>query len=234
MAFNQIIEGQIGLPILLAGENVCLLPEGALWWPRRQWVIFADLHFEKGSFFAARGQPIPPYDTDRTLDHIEGILDKTQPKACVSLGDSFHDPEAETRLTQANIARLQNMTRQTQWLWITGNHDPHPPVNLGGEAHQEIQAGPFIFRHEPSGAWGEIAGHLHPVAKVRANGRSVRRKCFIGDAGRLILPALGAYTGGLNIRHAAFAALFSDAPKVYALSANQIYLLSNRRLVPDV
>lgn len=221
------------LSITLAGERLTLLPEGAVWWPDRQMLVVSDLHLEKGSSYAARGQMLPPYDTGATLGMVEALVAAYKPKLCISLGDSFHDGKAEARLTPDDIARIHALTSQTDWIWVEGNHDPDPPASLGGRAAKVLRVGALVFRHEPTGEHGEIAGHLHPVAKVAARGRSVRRKCFAGDEARLILPALGAFTGGLNVRHDAFATLFPKGLNAYALGGSRLYTLSARRLIPD-
>lgn len=219
--------------ILLAGASLCLLPEGALWWADHGVLVLSDLHFEKGSSYATRGQMLPPYDTSATLDLVETLAARWQPEICLSLGDSFHDTTSETRLSEADRARIKALTRATDWVWVEGNHDPDPPEALGGRAAKVLRLGPLVFRHEPTGEHGEIAGHLHPVAKVAARGRSVRRKCFVCDEARLIMPALGALTGGLNVLHDVFSDLFPEGLNAHALGKAQIVTLAPKRLVAD-
>lgn len=222
-----------GLALNIAGETVTLLPGGGLWWAEQRVLVLSDLHFEKGSSYAARGQMLPPYDTDVTLDLVERLVGQWRPEICISLGDSFHDATSEARLSAATRARIKTLTGMTDWVWVEGNHDPDPPASLGGRAAKVLRLGGLVFRHEPSGEHGEIAGHLHPVARVSAKGRSVRRKCFAADGTRLILPALGALTGGLNVLDAAFGALFPQGVTAHALGAERIYTLAAKRLVPD-
>lgn len=221
------------LMILVAGVEVHLLPEGALWWPEEEMLVVSDLHFEKGSSYAARGQMLPPYDTGATLGVVEALFTLYRPKTCISLGDSFHDGRAEARLTEQDIERIKQLTECTDWIWVEGNHDPDPPDSLGGYAAKVIRRGGLVFRHEPTGESGEISGHLHPVAKVVAKGRSVRRKCFVCDESRLVMPAMGSFAGGLNVKHEAFSALFPAGLNAHALGGGQLYTLLARRLVSD-
>lgn len=219
--------------ITLEGARLTLLPEGGLWWAERRLLVLSDLHFEKGSSYAMRGQMLPPYDSDVTLDLVEALVARWQPEMCISLGDSFHDKAAEARLSVATRARIKALTGQTDWVWVEGNHDPDPPASLGGRASKVLNLGQLIFRHEPLGETGEIAGHLHPVAKVSARGRSVRRKCFVSDGRAMVLPALGALTGGLNVLHSAFEAIFPVGLTAYALGETRVYTLASKRLVHD-
>lgn len=217
----------------LHGAKLTLLPEGGLWWAAQRLLVLSDLHFEKGSSYAARGQLLPPYDTAATLDTVESLVARWRPETCFSLGDSFHDKTAEARLGGAARARIKALTGATDWIWIEGNHDPDPPASLGGRAAKTVRLGGLVFRHEPTGEVGEIAGHLHPVAKVEARGRSVRKKCFACDDKRLIMPALGALTGGLNVLHSAFGAVFPGGLIAHALGRERIYTLATKRLVQD-
>jgi len=219
----------------LAGEQLLPLCEGALWWADRRVLVVSDLHFEKGSSFAARGQMLPPYDTSATLSIVERLCADLSPKTVISLGDSFHDRSAELRLSDADTARIQALTGAYDWVWVEGNHDPDPPAFLGGRAEKTLRIGSLVFRHEPTGEAGEIAGHLHPAAKVRGKtGRAVRRRCFVTDGSRLIMPALGAFTGGLNVMNEAFGAVFPHGFLAFALGDARVFVLSQKSLVPDV
>ena len=168
----------------VCGAALTVLPEGALWWEREKTLVVADLHFEKGSSFAAKGIALPPYDTRTTLRRLQALVTKLKPARLIALGDSFHDRTAEARMDEADADALIALTRSTDWVWITGNHDPVPPRRFGGAVHEEINIGPLIFRHEPQVApdTGEIAGHLHPVAAVRVRGRRLRRRCVMSTA----------------------------------------------------
>jgi DNA ligase-associated metallophosphoesterase len=196
---------------------------GVLVWPEERIVVVSDLHLEKGSSFAARGVLLPPYDTAATLARLGAAIARHDPRMVIALGDSFHDREAHGRLSQGDRATLAALQVRRDWVWIAGNHDPAPPVGLGGIVATQMALGGLSFRHEPTGAAGEIAGHLHPFARVPTRGRSISRRCFAADGERIIMPAFGAYTGGLNIRDRAFAALFQMA----ALTA---HLLGDHRL----
>ncbi|NBC20508.1 MAG: ligase-associated DNA damage response endonuclease PdeM [Alphaproteobacteria bacterium] len=219
--------------IHLCGHWLVALPEGALWWPDTATLIVSDLHLEKGSSYAARGQMLPPYDTHRTLSGVERLCRALLPHRVISLGDSFHDRSAETRLDAACCERIRALTSAHDWLWVEGNHDPDPPAHLGGRAEKRVTLGALSLCHEPTGARGEIAGHLHPAARVRGRGRSVRRRCFASDGERLVMPAFGAFTGGLNVRDAAFASLFPGGLIAFMLGQDRVFAMASRKLLSD-
>ncbi|MEM9740226.1 MAG: ligase-associated DNA damage response endonuclease PdeM [Pseudomonadota bacterium] len=221
------------IEIQIAGERVTPLCEGALWWADQEMLVVSDLHLEKGSSYAARGQLLPPYDTETTLNQVEALCQTFRPQIVLSLGDSFHDRGAEIRLPEAATVRIQALTDAHDWVWVEGNHDPDPPKHLGGRAMKTLKLGALTFRHEPEGQTGEVAGHLHPAAKVRARGRSVRRRCFATDGERLVLPAMGAFTGGLNVRSGAFSKVFPDGFMAFVLGAGRIFALREKQLIPD-
>jgi uncharacterized protein len=181
---------------------------GALYWEEQRLLVVSDLHLEKGSSFATRGVLLPPYDTIATLGRLGAVIARHDPRTVIALGDSFHDREAHERLSPANREVLGALQMRRDWIWISGNHDPALPDDLGGTVANEVAIGPITFRHEPTGAEGEIAGHLHPKARISGRGRSVERRCFASDGARAVMPAFGAYTGGLSIRDAAFAKIF--------------------------
>lgn len=218
----------------LRGELLTPLPEGGLWWPAQKTLIVSDLHLEKGSSFAARGQMLPPYDTSATLAIVERLVGDLAPERVISLGDSFHDRKAETRLDDGDAARIRALTAQTDWVWVEGNHDPDPPEHLGGRPSKGLRMGDIVFRHEPTGESGEIAGHLHPCAKVLSKVRALRRRCFVSDGERLIMPAMGAFTGGLNVLDEAYLPCFPEGGMmVFAMSREAVIPISSKRLIPD-
>lgn len=219
--------------VRLAGTWLTPLCEGALWWAEEATLIVSDLHLEKGSSYARRGQLLPPYDTAATLSQVEALCARLAPARVISLGDSFHDRGAEVRLSEADSGRIRALTDRHDWIWVEGNHDPAPPRHLGGRAADVLRLSGLTFRHEPTGEAGEIAGHLHPAAKVRGRGRAVRRRCFATDGERLVMPAFGAYTGGLNVRDAAFAAVFPAGLMAFALGEGRVYALAGGQLLPD-
>lgn len=224
-----------GLKFTLAGVETVALGEGALWIENSATLVVSDLHLEKGSSFAVRGQMLPPYDTRATLQRIAVLLARHAPAMVVSLGDSFHDRRGPDRMDAGDIATLRAMTSATDWVWIEGNHDPEAPTWLGGRAAEMIELGALVLRHEPRGApaRGEIAGHLHPCAKVSARGRSVRARCFATDGERLVMPAFGAYTGGLNVRDAAFDPLFPEGCAALMLGRTRVYAAPATRQIGD-
>lgn len=187
---------------------MCADLSGALYWEAERLLIVSDLHLEKGSSFAMRGVLLPPYDTIATLGRLGAVIARYDPRRVIALGDSFHDRDAHGRLSAGNRDLLAALQCRRDWIWIAGNHDPALPSDLGGVVASDVAIGAVVFRHEPTGADGEIAGHLHPKARVAARGRSIERRCFATDGRRLVMPAFGAYTGGLSIRDAAFARLF--------------------------
>ena len=217
----------------LAGELLTPLPEGALWWARENVLVVSDLHLEKGSSYAARGQMLPPYDTSATLALVERLCGQLRPQTVISLGDSFHDRAAELRLPEDCTMRIQTLTAAHDWVWVEGNHDPDPPQYLGGRAEKTLHIGPLVFRHEPTGEAGEVAGHLHPAAKINGRGRLVRRRCFASDGARLVMPAMGAFTGGLNVLDAAFVPIFPEGAMTFALGRDRVFMVSAKSLVPD-
>lgn len=217
----------------VAGAELVADPAGIVFWPGEQLMIVSDLHLEKGSSFARRGQMLPPYDTGETLDRLQQLINDWQPRTIISLGDSFHDKDASARLPLAQRQQLQAMIKTCEWVWIEGNHDPEPPVNLGGMAASALSIGPLHFCHEPQvGAMpGEISGHLHPAAKLKRQGRSIRRRCFATSTDRLIMPSFGAYTGGLNVLDKAYGGLFENGVfSALMLGDGQVYRFSSKHL----
>lgn len=203
---------------------------GALFWQEQRLLIVSDLHLEKGSSYARRGVLLPPYDTLATLSRLTAVIARHDPRMVIALGDSFHDRDAHERLSTSNREMLAAMQMRRDWIWISGNHDPALPPDLGGTVANEVAIGPIVFRHEPTGAAGEIAGHLHPKARVPTRGRSMERRCFASDGERAVMPAFGAYTGGLSIRDVAFAKIFG-APgfMAHVLGDNRVHAIAASR-----
>ncbi len=198
---------------------------GALFWEAQRLLVVSDLHLEKGSSFAARGVLLPPYDTAATLSRLAAVIARHDPRTVIALGDSFHDRDAHGRLSPPDRETIAALQVRRDWIWISGNHDPELPRELGGTVASNVAIGPVTFRHEPTGAHGEIAGHLHPKARVSARGRSMERRCFASDGERAVLPAFGAYAGGLSIRDLAFAKIFESL-------AFMAHLIGDTRLHP--
>jgi DNA ligase-associated metallophosphoesterase len=221
----------------LAGTPFTVLPEGGLWQADESMLIVADLHLEKGSAFAARGRGfLPPYDTAATLALLGKLIARLQPRTVVALGDSFHDKRAGERIRPDDVATLCGLQRGRNWLWVAGNHDPEPPSCVSGDWLAELALNDITLRHEPGEGVvaGEIAGHLHPVAKIRVRGASVRRRCVATDGRRAILPAFGVYAGGLNVRDRAFGSLFTPGTLcAWMLGNSGVYRMPADRLVPD-
>ena len=209
----------------LAGEQLTLDSAGALFWPAQALLAVSDLHLEKGSFYARRGMLLPPWDTRATIDRLMLLLRHWRPRTLVALGDSFHDAGAAGRLPGTEAARLRAVAAAMRVIWVRGNHDPLPPVGVGGEAVETFAAGPLVFRHqaEPCAAAGEVSGHFHPKAAVSARGTALSRPCFVADARRIVMPAFGAYTGGLDVADPAIAQLFPRGGRVFLLGRERVF-----------
>jgi uncharacterized protein len=220
--------------VAIAGVTLIADPAGVLYWPEQGLLAVADLHLEKGSSFAARGQLLPPYDTAATLARLARLIAHYAPRSVVALGDSFHDGGGAARLSADDRENLKALQRGRDWIWLTGNHDPEPAVDIGGVFETTLTIGALTFRHLPTGAVGEVAGHLHPVARVAHRGRAVSRRCFAADATRLVMPAFGAFTGGLNVRDAAFADLFGTLKfTAHMLGEDRLYAFAAKHCLPD-
>ncbi|MBU1346024.1 MAG: ligase-associated DNA damage response endonuclease PdeM [Alphaproteobacteria bacterium] len=229
------------LSVRVMGELCVLRCSGALWLPDHGTLVAGDLHLEKGSAFAARGQMLPPYDSRATLDRLEAEIAELAPARVVLLGDSFHDSRSIGRMAADDRARLDRLAFGRDWVWLEGNHDREAltaadadaAFRLRGRVVGAMALGALNLTHEPmpEAGDGEVAGHLHPCARVVAHGRMVRRPCFVTDGRRLILPAFGAFTGGLNVKDAAIAGLFSEPPMTAALGKDRVHALAWATLV---
>ena len=198
--------------LMLNGVDLIADPSGAILWPEKRTIVVADLHLEKGSAFARRGSFLPPYDTRATLDRLAVLIRAAKPDHMICLGDSFHDQEAAARISPEDQQLLKKLTSSCKWTWICGNHDPQPPQTWGGVADSELTIGVLTFRHEAilDRAAGELSGHFHPKFGLSIRGRQVSGRCFAHDGRRIVLPAFGAYAGGLDVRDPAISGLFPD------------------------
>ncbi|WP_439579579.1 ligase-associated DNA damage response endonuclease PdeM [Elioraea sp.] len=210
-------------PIHIAGERLMLDPEGVLWWPARRLLAVADLHLEKGSSVAARGALVPPYDSRATLDRLIPLVRRYRPARLVALGDSFHDRTGAARLPREDAARIAALAQSLELVWVLGNHDPAPPEGLPGATTEALREGPLTFLHDATGRASEISGHLHPKASVATRGKWVSRACFVADSRRVVLPAFGAYTGGLDVRDPAIRALFPRGGRAFLLGRGRLF-----------
>ena len=224
------------LTLECAGETLQALPQGALYWPARRLLAVADLHFEKGSSYAVHARKLlPRHDTRATLTALSALIDALQPATVVCLGDSFHDRDAVARLSRDDRDEVERLAARARFVWIAGNHDPAPPPVGWGEIAEEIDEGSLAFRHEAhfGPVRGEVSGHFHPVAALTVRGRGFRRRCFLTDGQRLILPAFGAYAGGLDALDPAIAQLFPGDYDALLVGRDAVRRLSWRQLRPD-
>ncbi|MFM7346322.1 MAG: ligase-associated DNA damage response endonuclease PdeM [Tagaea sp.] len=213
-------------------------PSGALYWPETKTLVVADLHLEKGSAFAAKGVLLPPYDTRATLSALQLLIRRYAPTRIVCLGDSFHDVRAVERIAPTDREFLARLMGGLDWVWVLGNHDPGIPPALGGRAVTEAAEGRLVLRHEPSGpilSPGEIVGHYHPKACVTTSVGRVVAPCFAHDGRRMVMPAFGAYAGGLDALDRAIAGLFGRAKfRVLMTGKDRLHLFPANRLEPIV
>lgn len=224
------IEFQVGtLACVADGRGGLLLPDTAT-------LLVADLHLEKGSSLARRQLLAPPYDTRATLALLGAMICDWQPRRVIALGDNFHDDDGSGRLLREDTATLAALQRGREWIWLSGNHDPSPPAGIGGEGLAFLMLGDVLLWHaaDARDPRAQMAGHLHPCARIATRGRRLRRKCFVTDGHRLILPALGAYTGGLNILDRAFDGLFAQKKMMaHVLGDARLFSITRALLLAD-
>jgi hypothetical protein len=191
------------VPLSFAGHDLFASPDGALHWPAENALLVADLHLEKASWFAAGGQLLPPYDSLATLQVLERDIERTGAARLICLGDSFHDRFGCERLPADARRLLESLTARLDWTWIVGNHDVGCADHCGGRVKEECEVGGIDLRHEAAAGdpRPEISGHYHPKFRLNLRGRNVSRRCFVASATKLILPAYGAFTGGLDASH---------------------------------
>ena len=213
------------VPLSFAGHNFRTRPDGALFWPARAALLVADLHFETASWFADKGQMLPPYDSIHTLRLLEAAIAELGAREVWCLGDSFHDAAGCARLSDEAQALLRRLTEATDWVWITGNHDAGMIDHCGGHVVEEALVEGLVLRHEAKAgeARPELSGHYHPKLRVTVRGRRVARRCFVATPAKLILPAFGALTGGLDAAHPEI--IRAVGPRAEALVATERKLL---------
>ena len=220
----------------LCGKSLVADASGALYWPAERTLIVADLHLEKGSSFAARGIMLPPYDTRQTLQRLAETIDRFDPQQVIALGDSLHDTGAAERIDATSLEMLTILQEDRKWIWITGNHDPVIAPEFGGHVLEQLVIGSIRFAHVPGQGrmTPEIAGHMHPAARLSLYGHTIRRPCFVGNGRRLLLPAFGTFTGGVNVLHSSFMPLFgNDGMSVWMLGQEGLYPVATRYLCDD-
>ena len=218
------------VPVSFGTTELLLRSDRAVYWPRERTLFVADLHLEKASFFASHGQPLPPYDSRATLERVAQAVADTGAERVVTLGDNFHDAEGASRLEEVACEMLSALTSTVDWVWITGNHDgpsdaEEAATRCGGTLHSELEIGGIVCRHEalPGESRPELSGHWHPKLDVTVRGRRVRRPCAVmarGEGGpRMVLPAFGTLTGGMDAGDPAIRRALSPADSVEAMCA---------------
>lgn len=224
----------MSLSFTVHGTDLRAEPDGSLWWPEQSALIVADLHLEKATAMAGRGALLPPFDTRETLARLQAAILRRDPRLVISLGDAFHDHSGAARLEAADRALLEDLARGREWLWIAGNHE-QGAVPFG-EASDDLALGLLRFRHEPllHAVPGEVAGHFHPKAAIRVHGRKVVRPCFATDGERLVLPAFGAFTGGLDLLHPDLRGLFGEELCALMLASSTVHAVAASKLVSVV
>lgn len=219
----------IAAPLHFGTLRVMLDPSGLLWCPDSGVLAVADLHLEKASAAAARGALLPPLDSRLTLERLWRGVTRYRPRVLVAVGDSFHDRGGALRLGPGERDLLARIAGACELVWVAGNHDPEPPQGLAGVATDEFRQGGLVFRHEaraghpPKDGEVEICGHHHPKARVTTRAGVISRPCFIADSRRAILPAFGAFTGGLDVLHPAIAGLFPRGARVFLLGQQRLF-----------
>lgn len=221
--------------ITLNGAILAADASGALVWPSRRTVIIADLHLEKGSSFARHGALLPPYDTRASLQRLALVLQRHRAETVICLGDSFHDGAAGERLSEPDAALLSRLIATHDWLWIAGNHDPAPPAQFGGRIVDEWTMSGIVFRHQAArgASSGEVSGHFHPTATLRLRAGRLAGRCFVSDDRRLVLPAFGAFAGGLDVFDPAIARLFPDGFRIHLIGRDRVVAVASSRLAPS-
>jgi uncharacterized protein len=208
------------VPFSFAGEEFALVQGRALYWPREQALLVADLHLEKASFYARFGQMLPPYDSRETLERVALALRETGARRVFTLGDNFHDATGADRLEPHAAGMLAALTRATDWVWVTGNHDGGSTL---GTAVVELAVSGLLLRHEALAGETrpELSGHFHPKLRVSIRGRRIIRPCAVASETKLILPAYGALTGGMNAADPAIIAALQPARSATAVLSAQ-------------
>lgn len=230
------VEDNASHPVTVCGKTLVADVSGALFWPAQRVLIVADLHLEKGSSAARGDRLLPPYDTRETLSRLAAVMDRYEPETVISLGDGLHDVAASERIGAEDLETLAMLQDACDWIWVTGNHDPAIADRLGGYSVPELTVEGIALRHLPTTARAthEISAHLHPAARISLHGYVLRRPCFVGNGLRLVMPAFGAFTGGLNVLDEAFSPLFGDdGMLVMMLGQEGLYPVAARLLRED-
>ncbi len=222
----QIREDEIGdsyIELKFAGEKLVLDGESVIYLPEYEALLVSDLHFEKGSYFAAKRNPLPLYDTMETLNNMKKVISKYSPKKVICMGDNFHDFNAEKRIHVNDVESINDLCSSCEWIWILGNHDKHFPRNIKGKQVVEYKIGNINLSHERTVAEFEIIGHFHPKARVSVQRHKINGRAFIHDNNLLVMPSFGTFTGGLYTHSSELAKLFTSSPKTYMIYNQKVW-----------
>ena len=222
--------------IKLGTETFLCHCSGIVFHEKTETLIVSDLHLEKGSSYADSGQLLPPYDSLKTLKYLCHMSFILQPKVVVALGDSFHDANGPARLGIEEHQMINQVRVQAEWIWIIGNHDSELPPNWPDHVMQEYYIGNVVLRHEAAELKDgdvEITGHFHPKALAKVRGKNISKRCFAFDSTRMIMPAFGSYTGGLNVLEAPVREVFQERPfNTLMMGSKGLFSYPSQSLVP--
>ncbi len=211
-----VADVSLSFPVFRLGSvELAALSCGAVYWPAEQMLLVADLHLEKGAAFARRGWLLPPHDSLETLGRLIAAVERTGARMVAALGDSFHDSAGARLMASDARALVDRLMGLAELIWVTGNHDGETAGGLGGRVVPELLVGGVCLRHEavPGFSRAEISGHFHPKVRVPLRtGRQVSRPCLALAGERLVLPAYGAYAGGLSVDDRAFVSALGQSP----------------------
>lgn len=211
-----------GNRIDIAGATLEARASGALHWPDERVLVVGDLHLGRSERLARSGAPLlPPYETADTLDRLEAEVAALRPRTVVCLGDSFDDLAAANGVASEVGDRIVRLAAGRRWIWVTGNHDPGP-VDMAGEGAASVRIGPLVLRHIAGAVGpgeGEVSAHFHPKARLCLRGVRISRRCFLAGPDRVILPAFGTYTGGLDVADKAFRPLMGPGARAILIGS---------------
>ena len=209
--------------IIFANKEFILQKDGSVYWPDKKSLILGDLHLEKSSYFAKLGNFLPPYDSFETLNKLEKSLNKLNVNKIILLGDIFHDKEGIKRLNKKLLKYLDYICKKFDVIWLVGNHDG---IDRPKDAKfcKKYKIDNINFNHKSSkNTMNELSGHYHPKATLKLFKTKISKPCFLIGKSKIILPAYGSFTGGIDSQDEIFKKIFENKYKTY--------LFLNKKLV---